>query len=136
MKLLHVIVLLAATPLSFAGQSGQQISFRTPGADLERVRISGDNQQDTASKWDSSWKGILCSAGRCDQARTDNWWFKGKVVVRYRLRNDHHTYSCYFYVNEQQPGDWVRLSAPNVEADGPVFRYRKPGKAPVKCAAG
>jgi hypothetical protein len=134
MKLLRAVVLMVIAPTALAGLNGQQISFRAPGADLDRVRISGDNQDDRAVRWDSSWKGIVCNAARCDQVRAEDWWFKGRILVRYRLRNDRHTYACYYYVNERQAGDWVNLVAPNIEPDGQGFRYREPGKAAVKCA--
>ena len=106
--------LLGLLPMSaHAGLNGQQISFRTSGAELDWVRITGDNQYDIPVTWDSTRFGLVCNAGRCGEARTPNWWFKGKVAIEYRLRGEPATYSCHFYVNEQQPDlEWVNLLAP------------------------
>jgi hypothetical protein len=105
------------------GQGGQQVSFSAPGMDIEQARISGDNQYDRHVTWDSSNFRSACEVGRCSEVRARNWWFKGKVIVEYRLRGDRTTYSCHFYVNEQPAGNyWADLLAP--EIPGPDGRCR------------
>jgi hypothetical protein len=97
---------------AYAGPNGQQVSIRVPGARLERVRISGDNQYDRAVTWDSSRAGASCADQRCEEVRAQGWWFKGKVTVEYQLRGERPIRSCHYYVNESQPDHWVNLLAP------------------------
>lgn len=106
------INLWGVSPSAFAGPNGQQVSLRAPGARLERVRISGDNQYDRPVTWDSSRSGANCADERCEEVRAQGWWFKGKVTVEYQVRGERPVRSCHFYVNESQPGDWVDLVAP------------------------
>lgn len=101
---------------AYAGPNGQQISIRVPGARLERVRISGDNQHGLAVTWDSSRAGASCSDERCEEVRAQGWWFKGKITVEYQVRGERPMRSCHDYVNESQPAHWVHLLAP---ADAP-----------------
>lgn len=114
-----------------AGLNGQQISFRTFRADISRVKITGDNQYGRPVTWDSATRGLVCGAGRCEQVRTEGWWFKGKVVVEYRLQGDRRTYSCHFYVNERQSGNWVGLLAP--ASDVRVSRFPGRQKSRPQC---
>jgi hypothetical protein len=98
---------------SYPAQGGQQVSFRVPGADIESLRITGDNQYDRQVTWDSARMVRRCDMDPCDEVRARGWWFKGKVIVEYRLRGDPALRSCHFYVNERQAGSqWVDLQAP------------------------
>lgn len=98
---------------SYPAQGGQQVSFRVPGADIELLRITGDNQYDRQVTWDSARMVRRCDTDPCDEVRARGWWFKGKVIVEYRLRGDPALRSCHFYVNERQAGSqWVDLQAP------------------------
>ena len=107
-----LVVLCGLPQLALAGLNGQQISFRAPGASLQQVRISGDNQYDRAVTWDSARAPAACPGQRCEEVRTPGWWFKGKVTIEYQVRGERAPRSCHFYVNEQQPGDWVAVLAP------------------------
>jgi len=109
-----------APPSADRGPKATQISFHVPGAVIGRARISGDNQYDLPVTWDSSRFGIFCGTGQCDEVRTNNWWFRGRVNVVYELNGDSTTHSCHFDLGERLPGIWVALVAPGDDspADG------------------
>jgi hypothetical protein len=125
---LLVCVLCGLPQFALAGVNGQQISFRAPGAHLEQVRISGDNQHDRPVTWISARAGVACREQPCDEVRTQGWWFKGKVTVEYRVRGEGAALSCYFYVNERQSGDWVDVLAPGGN-DAPAPKCQTAGPA-------
>jgi hypothetical protein len=110
---LWLIVSNLMSSVAWAGVDGQQISFDASGIELQRVIVSGDNQNDRPATWDSSWGGLICAPNdRCHGAFTTGWWFKGKVAIDYMIKGDRTLYSCIAYVNETQVSDWVRLGAP------------------------
>jgi len=102
-----------APPAADRGPKATQISFHAPGAVIGRARISGDNQYDLPVTWDSSRFGIFCGTGQCDEVRTNNWWFRGRINVVYELKGDSTTHSCHFDLGERLPGVWVALVAPD-----------------------